>query len=122
MSEVENQVRQVELSIEEARAQIERSKQLKRLEKNKDFKALVLEGLLREDAVRQVMLRGSPQLHGDGPGATIVRAGIEARMIMIGELNNYFRYLHIEGESAQAAMSDHESAHEELLQEQLEEV
>lgn len=122
MNEVANQVQQVELSIEEAQQQIARSEQLSRLEKNKDFKALVLEGLLREDAVRQVMLRSSPMLHGDGPGAVSARMGIEARISMIGELNNYFRYIHIEGEGAKAALLDHENTHEELLAEQLEAV
>lgn len=122
MSEVGNQVEAVAISIKEAQEQIDRSKQLKRLEKNRDFKGLILEGLLREDAVRQIMLRASPQLMVPGVGGETARAGIEARMIMIGELNNYFRYIHIEGASAEHALHEHESAHEELLQEQLEEV
>lgn len=119
MSEVENQVQAVEVSIEEAKKQIDRRRQLHRLEKNKDFKALILEGLLREDAVRQIMLRASPMLHAPGPGSETARAGVEARMSMIGELNNYFRYIHIEGESAEVALREHEQAHDELLQEQL---
>lgn len=119
MSQIENDVKAVEVSIEEAQKQIERSKQLRRLEKNKDFKGLILEGLLREDAVRQVMLRASPQLLAPGPGGETAKNGIEARMVMIGELNNYFRYIHIEGESSEAALREHENAHEELLQEQL---
>lgn len=119
MNDTAGQVQAVELSIEEANQQIDRSKQLRRLEKNKDFKALILEGLLREDAVRQIMLKASPQLHAPGAGAEAAMKGIEARMTMIGELNNFFRYIHIEGASAESAMHEHESAHEELLQEQL---
>jgi hypothetical protein len=122
MNEQEMQREAVEISIQEAQAQIDRSKQLSRLEKNKDFKALILEGLLRDDAIRQVMLRASPQLMAPGAGAETAAKGIEARMTMIGELNNYFRYIHIEGASAAAAMEEHESAHEELLAEQLQEI
>ena len=122
MSEIENQVQQVEVSIEDARKQIELSEKLRRLEKNKDFKALILDGLLREDAVRQVMLRATPQLHAPGPGAETAKNGIEARMSMIGELNNYFRYIHIEGEGAIEAIKEYENTHEELLAEQLESV
>jgi hypothetical protein len=116
------QLQAVEVSIDEARAQIDRSERLHRLERNKDFKVLILEGLLREDAVRQIMLRASPQLMAPGAGAETAKAGIEARMTMIGELNNYFRYIHIEGASAKAALTEHENTHEELLQEQLGEV
>lgn len=122
MSEVEQQVQAVEVSMERAQAQILASEQLSRLEKNKDFKALILDGLLREDAVRQVMMLGSPQLHAPGPGGKTARAGIKARMSMIGELNSFFRYIHIEGESAAEALREHENTHQELLEEQLAEV
>lgn len=119
MNELEQQQHAVEISIQEAQEQIDRSERLRRLEKNKDFKFLILEGLLRDDAVRQVMLKGAPQLHAPGPGAETALNGINARMAMISELNNYFRYLHIEGASAKAALSEHENAHDELLKEQL---
>ena len=119
MSEMSRQVEAVEISIQEAQKQIDRGKQLQRLEKNRDFKALILEGLLREDAVRQVMLRASPQLMVPGAGGETAKAGIEARMTMIGELNNYFRYIAIEAESAEAALLEHEQTHEEMLIEQL---
>ena len=119
MNENESQVREVEVSIEKANEQIDLSQRLKRLEKNKDFKVLIVDGLLREGAINQVMLLGSPQLHGSGPGADTARVGIKARIAMIGELYNFFRYIHIEGDSARAAMADYEECHDELLQEQL---
>ena len=45
MSEVEQQLNSVELSIEAAKQLIERSDALRRLENNKDFKNLFIEGL-----------------------------------------------------------------------------
>ena len=121
MSEVEQQLNGLELTIQEAKDKIERSEQLKRLEHNKDFKALFLNGLMETDAVRQVMLLASPGLKAPGDGPIIARAGIESRINMIGELYNWCRYVHIEAEGSRKALNDHEETRQELLAEQLEE-
>jgi hypothetical protein len=122
MSEVENQLNEVEITIEKAKAQVEKSEALRRLEKNKDFKSIFLEGLLKEDAIGQVHLLASPQLFAPGPGATAAKKSIKARLRMIGEFANYCRYIHQEGESSRAALADHEETRGELLAEQLEEI
>lgn len=120
MSEVERDLNSVELSIKEARKLIEKSDALARLEKNKDFKFLFLDELLKEDAIKQVMLLASPGLKAPGDGPKVARAGIQARIDMIGELYNYCRYVHLEGDSARAALEEHEETRGELLQQQLE--
>jgi hypothetical protein len=94
---------------------------LSRLEKNKDFQYLILEQLLEKCAIQQVHLRAAPQLLGDLPGATAAKAGVDARMLMIGEFANWCRYTHQEGESAKAALVEHRGTRNELLAEQLEE-
>ena len=119
MSIVEQQLQSVELSINEAKKLIERSEALRRLEKNKDFQSLFIEGLMKEDAIRQVMLLASPALKAPNNQAEIARAGIQSRIDMIGELYNWCRYTHIEGDGAQKALTDSEEARSELLQEQL---
>lgn len=121
MSEVAEQLESVELSIDEAKAKIERSKQLDRLEKNKDFKALILDHLLRENAITQVRLLAAPGLKAPGEGPAVAKAGIQARIDMIGELTNFFRWTHMEAEQAKHALSEHENTRSELLAEQLEE-
>lgn len=120
MSEVEQQLNSVEISIEDAKRKIERSEALARLEKNKDFQLLFLEGLMKEDAIRQVMLLASPGLKAPGEGAIVAKAGIQSRMEMIGELYNWCRWTHMEGNQSRKALEEHEETRVELLKEQLE--
>lgn len=119
MSEVESQLESIELTIGEAKAKIERADQLARLEKNKDFKALILDYLLEKNAVTQVRLLASPALKAPGEQGAMAKAGIQARIDMIGELANFFRWTHMEAESARGALEDHEETRQELLAEQL---
>jgi hypothetical protein len=67
------------------------------------------------------MLRAAPQLKAPGPGAEAALKGIDCRISMIGELNDYFRCVHIEGEQMSNAIHEHENTREELLAEQLNE-
>jgi hypothetical protein len=120
MSEVEQDLDRVELSINEAKKLIERSEALSRLEKNKDFQLLFLEGLMKEDAIKQVMLLAAPGLKAPGDGPKVARAGIQARIDMIGELYNYCRWTHLEASGARRAIEEHEETRAELLKEQLE--
>ena len=121
MSEIERQLDSVELSIEEAENLIKKSEALQRLEKNKDFKFLFLEGLMEKDAINQVMMLAAPGLKAPGDGPKTAKAGIQARIDMIGELYNYCRYVHVQADGARKALEDHKQTREELLQEQLEE-
>lgn len=121
MSKVDDQINSVELSIKEAQDLIERSDALSRLEKNKDFQFLFLHGLMEKDAIKQVMLLASPGLKAPGDGPKVARAGIEARIDMIGELYNWCRWTHMQADSARGALTEHEQARSELLAEQLEE-
>jgi len=120
MSEVEEQLNSVELSIGEVKKLIERSEALSRLEHNKDFKLLFLDGLMKDDAVRQVMLLASPGLKAPGEGAQVAKAGIQSRLEMIGELYNWCRWTHMEANQARKALEEHEETRAELLKEQLE--
>lgn len=121
MSEIEQQLEAVEISVEKAHKQVKMHEALARLEKNKDFKYLILEQLLREGAIEQVHLLASPQLLAPGPGAEAAKKSFEVRMAMIGEFANWCRYIHMEGESAKEALNEHDDTMQQLLAEQLEE-
>jgi hypothetical protein len=114
MNEVENQIHQVERSVEEAKAFIAKSDALARLEKNEDFKFLVIEGILKDDAVRVVMALASPNAQSEE-----VQGQFKRRQAMIGELYNYLHYVHVEGDQARTGMAEYENTREELLAEQL---
>ena len=57
-----NDIQQVELSIEQAKALINRAEQARRLAENKDFKSLVLDGYFNEEAARLVHCLGDINL------------------------------------------------------------
>jgi len=119
MSEASQQLDAVEISLELAQEQVKMHEALCRLEKNKDFKYLIMECLLKESAIQQVHLLGAPQLLGSAPGAEAAKAGIMLRVAMIGEFANWCRYTHMEGESAKEAMSEFEDTRDDILAEQL---
>jgi hypothetical protein len=121
MSEVEQQLDAVEVSITEAQQLIDKSDALRRLERNKDFRFLFLDGLLKEDSEKQVLLLASPQLLAPGPGATAAKKSIKRRIAMIGEFANFCRWIHQEAADARKSLEDMEEARDEILQEQLEE-
>jgi len=56
---------EISLSIDQAKAFIERREMLKRLEKNKDFKKLIMTGYLEEEAVRLVGLLMDGEMQED---------------------------------------------------------
>jgi hypothetical protein len=119
MSELEQQLEGVELTIEDAKRKIELGQALQRLEKNKDFKVLILDNLLKDDAIRQVRLLAAPGLKAPGDGPAVARAGVMARIDMIGELTNFFRWTHQEAAQSKAALEDHEETRQQILAEQL---
>lgn len=63
MSEVENEMREIEVSIDEAKKTVEKGKILRRLMTNPDWVALIEEDYLREEAVRLTHLLDHPNEH-----------------------------------------------------------
>ena len=53
-------IKEIELSIEEAQKMVERRNQAYRLADNADFKSLILEGYYKDEAVRLVGLSADP--------------------------------------------------------------
>jgi hypothetical protein len=58
----QNDIEQIELSIEEAQKMVERASMARRLADNPDFKALVLEGYFEKEAARLANLISHPSL------------------------------------------------------------
>ena len=58
----QNDIREIEVSIEEAKKIAKRAERVRRLEKNPDFKALILEGYFTEEAARLAHLVTDPQV------------------------------------------------------------
>jgi len=108
MSEIE----EVELGIEQARAMIAKATALTDLFKNKDFKAVITEGYLKEEAVRLVLLKADPATL-NAEMQTSISEGIAA----IGHFNQYLKTVQALGNMAAKSLREYEELHTELLSE-----
>ena len=109
-----SQLEQVELTIEAAKENIKIMNSLQRLIKNKDFKIVIDDGYLRDEAVRLVHLKADYNLQEADKQAHIVK-GIDS----IGYLRAYFSKIFQQGSASEGALTDQEAAREELLAEDL---
>jgi len=72
MSEVTAQ--EIQLDIDDAKAVIAKRDALERLESNADFKAIVIEGYFKEEAIRLVGLKAHPSMENPEDEKAIIRA------------------------------------------------
>lgn len=93
-----NEQEQIQVTIEDALAQIELGKSLDRLHRNKDFKKLILEGYQVKYAARQVSLLADPSANKPE-----VHAGLQG----IAELLAYFRAVEHGALIAQRTYKEH---------------
>lgn len=104
----------IELSMKHAKKAIDSKVALERLTRNRDFKAIVLEGYFESEAVRLVLLKSDPNMQSDESQKEILKQ-IDA----IGSLRQYLRNVMHMGDMAGKAMEDYEQSREEILQEEL---
>jgi len=112
MTQNEEQLEQVEISIEQAKYNIGRKDSLINLTKNTDFKRLILEDYFKSEAARLVMVRAEPAMATDEHQDNINNA-----LIAIGHLNQYLNAIMQMGTMAQRAMEADQDTREELLAE-----
>lgn len=114
MANLDQQIEQIEISIEEAKNLVEESKSLDRLTNNKDFKKLILDKYFKEEASRLVLLKADAEMQGEKEQRDIIRQ-IDA----IGSLRIYFQTIKQLGQMAENSIASDEATREELLAEQL---
>jgi hypothetical protein len=73
MSETQNEIQEIELQITELEDQLKRREILKRLMVNQDFKDLIEEDYMREEAIRLTSLLGSPNQQLDAMQGHIIK-------------------------------------------------
>lgn len=113
MSQAE--IQELELSIKRAQDMVDMGKALERLQKNKDFKKIVLEGYFEKEAIRLVHLKSDAQMQTPEKQAAVIR-GIDA----IGEFHDYLKTVYQLANMAQHAIEADEQTRDELLAEELE--
>ena len=110
---IEQDIQQLEIDIDQARAALQKMEALERLFNNRDFKELITEGYFVQEASRCVLLKGDLNVTDE------TRDHCDRMINGIGLLRGYFQQVNYFGQQAQAAMEDYEDTREELLQEQL---
>ncbi len=68
-----DQIHEIEITIEQAREKIARGEALDRLYKNKDFLDLVGNGYIQDEAIRLCHLRGAPHMQNEQRQQNILR-------------------------------------------------
>jgi glutamate racemase len=114
MSEREEELGSLEITIEQAKKSIARKDCLVRLQQNSDFKELIEKGFLEQHAVRQVMLKAHPSLQDEKN-----QKMLDQQIIAIGHFKQFLIAIYTEGMSATQALREDEDTREELLREDL---
>ena len=114
MNQIEQQMQQVEVTIEECEEQIAQAEALERLHKNADFRKLILEDYFEKNAIRTVMMKSAGGHEGEKE-----QKNLDNVLMGISQLGAYFHKIFAFGEGAVRAMDDHKNTREELLAEDL---
>lgn len=112
MNESEQQLEQIEISIEQAKHHIENKAALDRLTVHPDFKKLILEGYFKDEAVRLVLLRSDHNFQSEEDQAALMKS-IDA----IGQFRLYCNTINQLGIQAQNSLDADESTREQILAE-----
>lgn len=110
MSEIEQKLEQVEVSMEVAKAHIDLKQALVRLFDNEDFKTVVAEGYFGNEAKRAVRAKAEPQMQN--PQSQV---HIDNQINAIGYLHQYFVTVKTLGMMAEKAIIDDAETREALL-------
>lgn len=104
-----SEMQEIELEIKEAKALLQRKQSLDKLFSNREFKAIIVEHLFKEEAQRLASIIAEPQLAPH-------RAQIIAELDGISLLQQFFRRIEQQGLLAEQALGEAEAAREELLE------
>lgn len=106
-------LRSIEVTIEQCEEQIALLEALERLEGNDDFIFVITNNLLREEAIRAVKAEADENLDPKG------KKGMKNVRICIGQLESYFRKIRIFGNASKRAIAEDKLTREEILKEQM---
>jgi hypothetical protein len=116
MNDQEQQLQQVELTIEQAKQYISNADALNRLHENPDFQQIVLYEYFEAESKRAVLLKSDPEMQGDDG-----QKQVDNVILGIGGLYAFFNKIYQYGNQAHRSLPADQQTQEEILQEQLDE-
>lgn len=105
-----DEIETIEVSLQEAKDIVEMRDKAIRLSKNKDFQVVIMEGYLKDEAVRLTSLLGDPDMKDS-------QDDIQNDLYAISSFHRYLRKLKMQGDMMEKAVMDLE---EELQQQRME--
>lgn len=106
-------IRAIEANIREAKKFVEQGEALERLQANRDFKKVILDGYFEQEAIRLVHLKASPAMQ-----SAEMQKSIVAQMDAIGSLDQYFNTVFQQANLAIKAIVADEQTRDEILAEE----
>lgn len=112
ISEKQQQLEQVELTIEQAHDSIALKQALTRLYENADFKKIILEGYLQKEAARMVHAKAEPSLQSENDQLQLTRM-IDG----VGYFRQYLNKVYQFGAIAERTLESHQQTRTDLMAE-----
>lgn len=109
-----SQVVEIEKNIQQSRVIVDVGNSLERLQDNRDFRKVVMEGYFQREAIRLVHLKADPSMQ-----TAAMQASIVSQMDAIGALNQYFETIFHQAALATKAIAADEETIAELAAEEL---
>lgn len=106
-------IREIELSMDEARKIVDRGLMAEKLAANREFKKLVLEGYFVEEASRLALLFSDPNISEE------IRKYVERDLFGVGAFKRFLSAVVIMGKNAARELADSAETLEEMRQEEL---
>lgn len=103
-------IQQIDEQIKQSKVTLEFGAALDRLYKNRDFKAVIMDGYFRAEAIRLVHLKADPQFQTAERQAAIV-GDLDA----IGRLSQFFTTTHQLADLAARSIASDEAMREDIL-------
>lgn len=108
----DEQIHEVEISIEEAKQTLELRDALRKLRENPDFKKVIEENYFKEEASRLVLLKADMNVQDRE-----IQKQINKQIDAIGYFRGYLQSLFQLGSQAEQALAEAERTREEILEE-----
>ena len=106
----QHELAQLDRDSKAAQVQVDQAAALERLYTNRDFKRLILDGFLRDEAIRLVHLKGSPDMQAPAQQTAIVR-DIDA----IATLSQHFGHIRRMGKIAEKQIGQINEMREDII-------
>lgn len=113
---IEQDILSVESDIENVKKAIRRMETLEKLTNTPEWKELIQDGYMRDEAARVVGLKGDIQMRMSGD---VQREWLDDMLTGIGAFGQYLNFIRQAGSAAKQQLAQHEETRETLLAEQL---